>query len=329
MADGRWVGAPRRGGPGAGRAQPPGMTGGILRLATRGSRLAVAQAESVAAELRAFHPALTVRLEIVQTRGDAELDRSIAAIGKGAFVREVQQAVLDGAADVAVHSFKDLPTDDVPGLVVGAVPMRADPRDVFVARDGKVFQYQPPGVRVGTGSPRRTAQLLRRRSDIAVVPIRGHVETRLAKLDQGDVDGLVLAAAGLDRLGLLDRVTEYFDTDLMIPAPGQGALALEVRADDQATAALLAPLHDEATAYAVRAERVCLARLGGGCGTPIGIFALTDGDIMAVHGIVSRPDGSKSARLRWSGPWREAEDVGETLAELLLAAGAGNHLKGL
>lgn len=294
------------------------MTATVLRLATSGGRLAVARAEALAAELRAAYPGLDVRLANVGSSADGMVDR--------ADVAGMRDAVRSDVADVAVHAYEDLPNAPADGLVIAAVPMRADPRDVLIARDGKAFQYQPPGVRIGTDSARCTAQLLRRRSDIVVVPLRGDVPARLAALDRGEVDALVLTAAGLDRLGLLERVTQYFDTDLMIPAPGQGALALEVRADDRNTAALLAPLHDEATAYAVRAERVCLARLGGPPDSAIGIFALTDGEIMAVHGIVSRPDGSKSARLRWSGPWREADDLGETLAELLLAAGAGNYL---
>lgn len=290
------------------------MTGPALRLAAGGDRLSAARAEAVAGELRAAHPALDVRVVLVPAP-----DRSAVALA-------VRRAVLDGEADVGVHAFGDLPLAPAEGLVVGAVPMRADARDVLIARDGKALQFQPPGTRIGTDSARCAAQLLRRRSDLAIAPIRGDALERLAALDRGEVDALVLPAADLQPLDLLDRATQYFDSDLMIPAPGQGALALEARDGDRATIDRLAPLHDEATAYAVRAERVCLERLGGDSSRPIGIFALTDGELMAVHGIVSRPDGSRSARLRWSGPWRAADDVGETLAELLLAAGAGNHL---
>jgi len=301
-----------------------------LVVATRGSQLALAQAEAVARDLRATWPGreLEVVFEIVRTRGDDLLDRSVEAIGKGAFVKEVQAAVLDGRADVAVHAYKDLPTDPTPGLRVTAVPMRADPRDVLVSGTGKVLQYLPKGTRVGTGSGRRGGQLLRRRGDLLVLPIRGNVDTRLAKLDAGEFDAIVLAAAGLDRLGRLDRVSEYFDHDQMIPAPGQGALALEIRADDARIAALLAPLHDEHTAYAVLAERTCLKSLGGGCNVPIGVHALTDGDTMAIYGVVLTPDGTRAARMRWSGPWRQAEDLGETLAELLMSIGAREILAG-
>lgn len=295
------------------------MTGAALRLAAGADRLSAARAEAVAGELRSAHPAREVRLVAVAPPGRAP--------GGGLeAVEAVRRAVLAGEADAGVHAFGDLPLAPADGLVVAAVPMRADPRDALISRDGKALPFQPPGTRIGTDSARCAAQLLRRRSDLVIAPARGDAPARLAALDRGEVDALVLPAADLHLLGLLDRVTQYFDTDLMIPAPGQGAVALEARDGDRAVLELLAPLHDEATAYAVRAERVCLERLGGDASRPIGIFALTDGEIMAVHGIVSRPDGSKSARLRWSGPWRAADDVGETLAELLLAAGAGNHL---
>lgn len=297
-------------------------------IATRGSRLALAQAEAVAAELRQHWPGLAVELSTIRTQGDVDLDSPVTGIGKGAFVNEVRQALLDGAADLAVHSYKDLPTDPAPGLIVAAVPMRADPRDVMVSRYHRPFTYLPEGAKIGTGSQRRAAQILRRRGDVCVLPIRGNVDTRLAKLAAGEFDAIVLAAAGLDRLGRRDEISEYFDTDTMIPAPGQGALALEARASDADTARLVAPLHDESSAYAVLAERTCLDRLGGGCNTPIGIFAITDGETMFIHGIVATQDGTRAARLRWTGPWRQAEYVGETLSELLLAAGAGEILSG-
>lgn len=300
-----------------------------VRIATRGSALARAQAEAVAGAVGAAWPGLEVELVVVRTRGDELLDRPVEEIGKGAFVKEVQAAVLDGRADVAVHSFKDLPTGPTPGLRVAAVPPRADPRDVLVTRSGTAFNYLPARARIGTGSRRRAAQLLRRRSDLELVPLRGNVDTRLAKLRAGEVDAVVLAAAGLERLGRLAEVTEFFDTDQMIPAPGQGALALEVREEDSRIAGLLARVHDPATAYAVTAERTCLARLGGGCNTPIAVFAITDGETMHIHGIVASPDGARAARLRWSGPTRQAEEVGDTLAELLLAAGGREILSGV
>lgn len=302
-----------------------------LAIATRGSRLALAQAEEVARDLRLAWPErdLAIDLEVVRTRGDALLDRPVEAIGKGAFVKEVQAAVLEGRAHLAVHSFKDLPTQATPGLVVAAVPQRADPRDVLVTRSERVLAYLPEGSRVGTGSRRRAGQLLRRRSDLVIRPIRGNVDSRLAKLEAGeDYDALLLAAAGMARIGLAERVTEYFDPDQMIPAPGQGALALEAREDDAETRALLAPLHDVHTAYAVQAERACLSALGGGCQAPIGIHALTDGELMLIYGIVLTEDGTRAAKMRWSGPWRRPEDLGETLAELLSGIGAREILAG-
>jgi hydroxymethylbilane synthase len=299
-----------------------------LILATRGSKLALAQADQVAGALQEAWPDLAVDIQVERTRGDDMMDAAIPDIGKGAFVNEVRAAVLAGRADVAVHSYKDLPTQTEPGLRIGAVPMRADPRDVLVSTSGKAFTYLPPGARIGTSSTRRSAQLLRRRSDVKVVPIRGNVDTRLTKVAAGEFDAVVLAAAGLARLGLTEHISEYFDTDLLIPAPAQGALALEIRADDDGTARRLGPLHDAPTAYAVNAERACLRRLGGGCQAPIGLHAVTDGQAMAIYGIVAWPDGTRVARMRWSGPCRPAEEVGSILADLLDAAGAQDILSG-
>jgi len=291
---------------------------GPLRLAAADDPLALARAEAIAADLLVA-PGNGRQAEVV--RVDAQDARE-----SGAVVAAVRQAVLEGTADVAVLPFEGLPLDPAPGLALAAVPMRADARDVLIAREGKALQYLPEATRIGVGSARVAAQLLRRRGDVVAVPQPPDLLGQLAALDRGEVDAVVVAAEALDRLDLLDRATQYFDSDLMIPAPGQAALALEVRDDDPLARARVAPLDDEPTAYAVRAERACLRRLGVGPERPLGIFALTDGALMAVHGIVSRPDGSKSARLRWSGPWRAAEEVGETLAELLLAAGAGRHL---
>ncbi len=287
--------------------------GRSLTLATAAGRLAVARAESVARDLSAAWPDLEVR---------------VAEVGGHTSVEEVRQAVRSGRASVAVHAFKDLPVGAEAGLSVPVVPQRADPRDVLVSRTNKVFTYLPEAARVGANGARRKAQLLRRRSDLQVLPLHGDLDTRLGMLDRGEYDAIVLAAADLWHLGRLDDATEYFDTDLMIPAPAQGALAMEIRQSDARTAKLLAPLNDESSAYAVRAERACLARLGGSGDAPIGIFATTDGDDMFIHGIVALPDGSRAARLRWSGPWREASDVGTTLAELLVAIGARDILAG-
>jgi hydroxymethylbilane synthase len=300
-----------------------------LVLATRGSELALAQTRLVERLLLAAWPDLDVETEVVQTRGDRLLDRHVAEIGKGAFVKEIQAAVLAGRADVAVHSIKDLPVEPVEGLAPPVVPARADPRDVLVTRNGRVFTYLPEGATLGTSSVRRSAQILRRRSDLVPVPIRGNVGTRLRKLDAGEVDALVVAAAGLDRLGQEARIAERIDVAQMVPAPGQGALALEHRADDGDVAAILAEIADSDADYEVRAERSCLRRLGGGCHTPIGVHAERTGDMMRIDGIVVTPDGRRAARMWWRGPVeRPAEEFGDILAELLVAAGARDILGG-
>lgn len=294
-----------------------------LVLATRGSALARAQAQHVADALEAAWPGLAVELSIVRTRGDDVTDRGVADIGQGVFVREVQQAVLDGRADVAVHSYKDLPTAATDGLRIAAVPERADARDCLVSAGGRALAYMPAGARIGTGSTRRRAQLLRRNRSLAVEPLRGNVDRRLARVDAGELDGVVVAAAGLRRLGLADRITEAFDTDVMVPAPAQGALALEVRADDLAAGEAVGALHDPWSGDAVTAERRCLALLGGGCHAPIGVHAVTDGETIALVGIVCRPDGTAAAKLRWRAPSRDAAEAGAILADLLMASGAG------
>ncbi|MEO8083396.1 MAG: hydroxymethylbilane synthase [Ardenticatenales bacterium] len=292
-------------------------------LATRGSALARAQATQVADALRAAWPGVVVEPLVVRTQGDDITDRSVAEIGQGVFVGEVQRAVLDGRADIAVHSYKDLPTAQTDGLRIAAVPEREDARDCLVSLNGRVMTYMPPGARIGTGSARRRAQLLRRNHALSIEPIRGNVDTRLGRVAEGDLDGIVLAAAGLRRLGLAGRITEAFDTDVMVPAPAQGALALEVRHDDLEAGACVAALHDAWTGDAVTAERTCLALLGGGCHAPIGIHAVTDGETVALVGIVSLPDGSKSARLRWRAPSQAPAEAGSILADLLMASGAG------
>lgn len=296
-----------------------------LTLAVPEGLLAMAWAQAVASDLALAWPELQVRCEVVRAPGTGHLPNDEAKVAR---VEAIRRAVVAGRADVAVHAFENVPTGPAPGLAVPAIPQRADPRDVLVSLTGKVFTYLPDGARIGTNSRRRSSQLLRRRSDLQIVPLHGDVDGRLAALRQGAFDAIVLGAADLWRLGRLGVITEYFDTDLMIPAPGQGALALEVREADARTAAHLAPLHDASTAYAVRAERACLARLGGGVNRPIGVFATTDGEDMFIHGIVASLDGTRAARLRWGGPWREAEEVGSTLAELLSQIGAPEILSG-
>jgi hydroxymethylbilane synthase len=301
-----------------------------VRIASRGSALALAQSRAVGEALRNAWPDLDLDIEtvIVRTQGDAVQDRPVAAIGQGVFVTEVQTALLEGRADLAVHSYKDLPTAPCSGLTVAAVPRRADPRDALITRGGRALQFLSEGSRIGTGSGRRGGQLLRRRPDLAVLPLRGNVDTRLARLESGAYDGIILAAAGLGRLGLAERITECFDVDQMIPAPAQGALALEIRENDGRLRELLAPLDDEPSAYAVLAERSCLAALGGGCSVPIGIHAQLSEGRMTIMGVVLTADGTRTARMRWSGPMRAAREIGETLAELLVSIGADKIIRG-
>ncbi|MBI1378942.1 MAG: hydroxymethylbilane synthase [Frankiales bacterium] len=299
-----------------------------VRVATRSSLLARTQSALVADALAA-RMGSPVELVPVTSQGDADRSTPLAAFGGvGVFVAAVRQAVLRGDADVAVHSLKDLPTGTAPGLVLAAVPVREDPRDVLVARDGATLDRLRPGARVGTGSPRRAAQLLARRPDLDVVGLRGNVDTRLRAVSEGDLDAVVLARAGLARLGRLDAVTEVLGTEVMLPAPGQGALAVECR-DVDVDAALLAALRsldDPATRAAVTAERSLLATLEAGCSAPVGAHATVseEGGALLVHltGSVVSSDGGSQVRSSVTGAADDAEAVGRQLAHDLLAAGA-------
>jgi hydroxymethylbilane synthase len=300
---------------------------GTLRLGTRRSALALAQSGLVAQSLRdAGH---TVELVEVSTAGD----RSAAAvedIGVGVFVSELRRALTDGEVDFAVHSLKDLPTGAAPEIVLAAVPRRADPRDALVARDGATLTELPVGSRVGTGSPRRAAQLLALGYGFEVVAIRGNVDTRVAKVTSGELDAVVVAAAGLDRLGRREVATEILDPGQMLPAPGQGALAVECRAQDDALATKLAAvLDDPKSRAAVAAERALLERLEAGCTAPVGALADVaigdDGEEeIYLRAVVADIDGSRAIRLSITGALGEAEDVGNRLAAALLDAGAAD-----
>lgn len=294
-------------------------------LGTRGSELALAQSNWVAARLRGAHPGLDVALEIFSTAGDRILDRPLPAIGgKGLFTRELEEALLDGRIDGAVHSLKDLPTENPPGLAIGAVPRRENPADVLVTRFGGGLESLPAGAVVGTSSPRRRAQLARLRPDLRFTDLRGNVPTRLRRVREGAVDATVLAAAGLSRLGLLDGLdARAMPPELMLCAPGQGALALQIRADDQRMAALAAALHDPATANAVAAERAVLARLGVGCSAPLGAFARAGDSAFILDACLGGDDGRPQARRRISLACAETvapETLGERMAALLLEA---------
>ena|SRR5436190_862763 len=301
-----------------------------LRVGTRRSALARAQAHGVASQLLA----LGTNPELIEVTTDG--DRSAAAVaemgGTGVFVTALRDQLLAREVDVAVHSLKDLPTAPATGLVVAAVPPREDARDVIVSRDNQALDELPAGARIGTGSPRRTAQLRALRPDLDVVAVRGNVDTRLGLVDRGEIDAVVVAYAGLARLGRLDAVTEVLDVDRMLPAPGQGALAVECRADDSAVVEVLSHLDHAATRAAVTAERAVLFTLRAGCTAPVGAYAVAnDGSArspdLTLDAVVA---GSSGAVIRMSatGPSDAAEQLGRDLATELLAAGAADLLAG-
>ncbi|MCU1691809.1 MAG: porphobilinogen deaminase [Frankiales bacterium] len=300
------------------------MTGRPLLLGTRGSALALTQSGHVAEALRAL--GAQVELHRVVTSGDTS-SAAIAQIGgTGVFVTALREALLRGECDLAVHSFKDLPTAPAPGLVIAAVPLRQDPRDVLVASGGRTLGELPAGARIGTGSPRRTAQLHALGLGFEVVPVRGNVDTRIGYVTSGRLDAVVLARAGLARLGRLDEATEVLDPLQLLPAPAQGALAVECRADDAELVALLGQLDHPDTRTAIAAERALLGALEAGCTAPVGALAEVaegdDGDEVFLRGLVLAPDGSDAVRLSATGPVSDAEGVGRRLAAELLELGA-------
>ena len=302
-----------------------------LRLGTRRSALATAQSQQVADEITA-RTGRAVELVPVTTFGDTSREALAQIGGTGVFVSALRDALLAGEVDLAVHSLKDLPTADAEGITLAAVPPRQDPRDVLVARDGLTLGELPAGATVGTGSPRRAAQLRALGYGLEVVPVRGNVDTRLRLVADGTVDAVVLARAGLARLGRLEAATEVIDPLQMLPAPGQGALAIECRAPENAdtgsVAALLAVLDDAATRHVVTAERTLLAELEAGCSAPVGAYGeAADGEHVPelyLRAVVSAVDGSASVRLSATGPLDEAARIGRDLAAALLAEGAAD-----
>jgi hydroxymethylbilane synthase len=300
-----------------------GPAGPPLRIATRKSRLALWQAEHVASRLREAHPGMTVELVPMTTRGDRILDRSLAAIGgKGLFIKELETALEEGRADLAVHSMKDVPAEVPRGFAIGALLPRADPHDALIAPRAGDLGALPPRARLGTSSLRRRAQLLAARPDLRIEELRGNVDTRLKRLDAGELDAIVLACAGLVRLGLESRIGARLDLELSLPAVGQGVIGIECRDADERTRSLIAALDDAATRTAVTAERAFAARLGGSCQSPIAGFARVEGARVTLAGLVAEPDGSRVIRDTLSGPEADAAGIGEALAERMLAAGA-------
>lgn len=300
----------------------------LIRIATRKSPLALWQAEYVRDELQRHHPGLQVELVTMTTRGDKILDTPLAKVGgKGLFVKELEVAMQEGRADIAVHSMKDVPMEFPEGLGLGAICEREDPRDAFVSNHHASLAALPAGAVVGTSSLRRQCQLKRARPDLVIRDLRGNVNTRLAKLDAGEYDALILASAGLIRLGFQARIRESLAEETLLPAVGQGAVGIECRLGDAETLALLAPLNHDETAIRVRAERAMNHRLQGGCQVPIAGFAELAGETLTLRGLVGSLDGQQVLEDQVSGPAAEAEVLGRALAEKLLAAGAADILK--
>ena len=298
----------------------------LIRIGTRGSALALAQAAWVKAKLEEQYPEGRVESIIIKTSGDRFVEAPVQAIGgKGIFTKEIEDALLKKEIDVAVHSMKDLPTELAPGLTVAAVPEREDSRDVLVSSGAKKLAELSSGAKVGTGSLRRRAQILYHRSDLNVIPIRGNIDTRLKKLDAGEVDALVMAAAGLKRIERQDRIVEFISECVCVNAVAQGALALESRADDSVLEQL-AFLHDGTTSTEVAAERSFLKRLGGGCHVPVGARATVIGNELKLLGIVANPDGNSLYRDEMTGLAENALELGKELAERLLRQGADRIL---
>jgi len=302
-----------------------------LRIATRKSQLALWQAEHVAALLREAHPGLQIELVPLLTQGDRIQDRSLAAIGgKGLFIKELEVAIEDLRADIAVHSMKDVPADLPHGLSIGAVLKRADPRDALVTTSGIArLEDLPRGAIVGTSSLRRQAQLYALRPDLRIESLRGNVDTRIRKLDAGGMDAIVLACAGLVRLGLESRITARLDPKICLPAVAQGVIGIECRRSDARTSQLLQALEDAATRTVMDAERAFAARLGGSCQSPIAAYAELDADRITLRGLVAEPDGSRLLHDTESGNAENPSALGRQLAERLLAAGAGPLLERL
>ncbi|MFQ5435047.1 MAG: hydroxymethylbilane synthase, partial [Anaerolineae bacterium] len=269
-----------------------------LTIGTRTSKLALWQTEHIKARLEAAWPGLQCRIEPFVTRGDKVLDKSLPQIGgKGLFTAELEAALHDGRIDIAVHSLKDLPIENADGLTLGAITSRADVRDALIAREGWTLDTLPAGAVVGTSSVRRQAQLRALRPDLVIKPIRGNVDTRIRKVKAGEYHAAILAAAGVTRLGLTEMVTEQLDMDVMLPAPGQGALAVQCRAGDEATLAILAAIEDADVRQAVTAERAFLNGLGGGCSAPVGAFATVSEDGIDLEALVAWPDGREAFRV--------------------------------
>jgi hydroxymethylbilane synthase len=300
----------------------------IIRIATRKSPLALWQAEHVAARLELAFPEIKTELVTMVTKGDKILDAPLAKVGgKGLFVKELEQGMLDGIADIAVHSMKDVPVEFPEGLHLAVILEREDPTDAFVSNRYKSLEDLPIDAKIGTSSLRRQCQIKEKFPQAEILSLRGNVNTRLAKLDVGEFDAIILASAGLKRLGMADRITQSLATTVSLPAMGQGAIGIECRIDDVDVNEMLQVLHHEATSICVSAERAMNARLNGGCQVPIGGFAQIEGEQLFMRGLVGSPDGLVIYRSEKTGSIQQAQEIGVAIAEDLLAQGADKILQ--
>ncbi len=298
-----------------------------ITIGTRGSALALWQAEWVKSAIVRHYPSLSVTLEIIKTKGDKILDVPLAKVGgKGLFVKEIEEALLNGRIDLAVHSMKDMPAEIPDGLHIGAVPERETPNDVLISRHNLPFSKLPDGAKIGTSSLRRASQLLNARPDIVIESLRGNLGTRIKKLETENLDAIVLAAAGVKRLNLEDKISEYIDTETLLPAVGQGALCIESRKNDPEINGILSKLDHSATHSIITGERAFLHRLEGGCQVPMAAYGTINGSEITITGIVAEIDGSKIIKQVITGPVTDAEKIGNELAERLIDMGAGEIL---
>jgi len=299
-----------------------------IKIGTRGSKLALWQAEWVKSAIQADHPGLTVEIVTIKTTGDKILDVPLARVGgKGLFVKEIEEALLQSDIDLAVHSMKDMPAQLPKGLKIGAVPERENPQDVLISKSGKVLAELTWGSRIGTSSLRRSVQLKHRRPDFEILPLRGNLDTRIRKLETENLDAIVLAAAGMRRMNLENYISEYLDLSVMLPAVGQGALCIEIRKDDPVIAVLVEGLNHPVTRIAVEAERAFLSRMEGSCQVPIAASGKVSGDIVSLCGLIADLDGKHLIQDNLSGPKEAPERVGYSLADRLLEAGGKEILK--
>lgn len=293
-----------------------------IKIGTRGSKLALTQANFVADSLKKISLEITAEICIIKTSGDIMQDVSLMKIGgKGVFVKEIEDALLSGTVDLAVHSMKDVPTEIPAGLVFRAIMQREDARDVLVSKDNIKIEFMPRGARIGTGSMRRSSQLVSVLPDLSIVPLRGNLETRLKKIETENLHGVILAAAGMKRLGLAERISQYLPIETMLPAVGQGALGLEIRDSDDELRKILAKLNHAQTAAEVTAERSFLRHMGGGCLLPIAAFGKLEGDKLTLTGLVAAPNGASVIRDKVGGGIAEAEELGKRLADIIIEKG--------